>query len=84
MTCYLVELYAPRGITRAPQEIKAAIAAAGVTLRYLRTILVPADETCFCLIEAPSAGAVAELATAAGVETERIVEAVVERCRDLA
>jgi hypothetical protein len=76
MICYLVELYAPRGITRAPDQIQAAIGAAGVALRYVRTILVPDDETCFCLIEAPSASAVAELAAAAGVETERIVEAV--------
>jgi hypothetical protein len=79
MTCYLVELYAPRGATCAPCEIKAAIVSAGLSLRYLRTILVPSDETCFCLIEAPSAKAIAELTDAAGVEAERIVEAVLGR-----
>jgi hypothetical protein len=83
MTCFLVELYAPRGITRSPYEIKAAIATAGVTLRYLRTILLPADETCFCLIEAPCADVIARLAETAGIEIERIVETAGNTSGDL-
>jgi hypothetical protein len=83
MACFLIELYAPRGVTRAPREIEVAIKAADPKVRFLRSILVPADETCFCLIEAPCAGAVAELAAAAGIDTERIVEALIAPACDL-
>lgn len=44
-------------------------------MRYLRTIFVPEDETCFHLFEAVSADAVAEASKRAAIEHERIVEA---------
>jgi hypothetical protein len=78
MATYLIELYASRGTTRAAKRIAAAIATTGKELRYLRTILVPDDEICFCLIEAPSVAALAELAETAHVELDRIVEAILD------
>ncbi len=78
MAQYLLELYASQGSAHDAERLAAAVAASDDDLRYLRTILVPGDETCFCLIEAPSASALANLAEAAGVEPERIVEAVTD------
>jgi len=72
MATYLIELYVPRGAGIATERLTAA--AAGI--RPLRTIVVPADEVGYCLVEAPSAAALAELAEAAGIEPERIVEAL--------
>jgi hypothetical protein len=78
VTKYLIELYVPRGSAPATERLTTAVAAAGAPLRHLQTILVPADEIGFCLVEAPSVAAVAELAESAGLEPERIVEAVAE------
>jgi hypothetical protein len=44
-------------------------------IRYLRSVLVRADETCFHLFDAVSADAVAEVARRADLRYERIVEA---------
>ena len=76
MAKYLIELYVPCGSARATERLTAAVAAVGAPLRHLQTILVPTDEIGFCLVEAPSLTAVAELAEAAGLQPERIVEAV--------
>jgi hypothetical protein len=66
VTTYLIELYVPRG---------SSVATGGSAL-HLRTILVPSDEIAYCLVEAPSAVAAADLAATLGLEPERIVEAV--------
>lgn len=76
MTEYLIELYAPRGSAQGARRLAGAVAASGGGLRYVQTILVPRDETCFCLLEAPSESAVAGVAAAAGVALERIAEAI--------
>jgi Protein of unknown function (DUF4242) len=76
MPTYLVELYASRGTPLAAQRVADAIVAAGNAARYLRAVLVPDDETCFCLVEAASAAVLGELSETAGLEIDRVVEAV--------
>jgi Nickel responsive protein SCO4226-like len=44
----------------------------GVDVRYIRTIFVPEDETCFYLYEAPSVEDVEAAARHAGLTFERI------------
>jgi hypothetical protein len=82
VTEYLVELYVPRsdkahvdlrdGHARLAAE---QLAREGTAVRYLRSIFIPADETCFYLYEAASPDAVREAAQRAGLRVERIVEA---------
>ena len=82
MAQYLVEAYMPR---RGSDELRLLVARArtaavamrqdGVDVRYLRPILVPEDETCFHLLDAPSADAAGELSRRADLVYERIVEA---------
>jgi hypothetical protein len=69
---YLVELY-----TAADPGV-AVLARLGdeTTVRYLRSILIPGDETCLHLVEAESAENVAEAFEQAGLAADRIVEAV--------
>jgi hypothetical protein len=80
---YLVEVYTPRDNREAlAATVSRARAAAlalrheGVPVRYLRPIYVPEDETCFHVFEAPSAQAVGEASRRAGLNHDRIVEAV--------
>ena len=72
MPAYLVELY-----TVADPDL-AALARLGdeTAVRYLRSILIPGDETCLHLVEADSPERVAEAFERAGLEADRIVEAV--------
>lgn len=83
MPSYLVETYVPRGraeeLEALGDELRAAIAELGregVVVRYLRTTLVPDDETCFHVLEAPSAQAVARVCRRAGLDGTRVVSAV--------
>jgi hypothetical protein len=48
----------------------------GATVRYLGSTLIPSDETCFALFEAPSAEDVRRLLKRASLPYDRIVEAV--------
>jgi hypothetical protein len=79
MTTYLIEAYVAGGTTADLKARARAAAAAmgeeGHVIRYLRSVLVPADETCFHLVDAVSPDAVAELARRAELPYERIVEA---------
>ena len=70
---YLVELYSVGG-----DPDSAALARLGDqdTVRYLRSILIPGDETCLHLVEADSVEQVAEAFEQAGLKADRIVEAV--------
>jgi hypothetical protein len=52
------------------------VAALGEGVSYLRTTLVPADEACLHLFEAPSADALSEATRRAELDHLRIVEAV--------
>jgi hypothetical protein len=48
----------------------------GESIRYLGSTLIPSDETCFVLFEAPSAEEVRRLLDRASLPYDRIVEAV--------
>jgi hypothetical protein len=54
------------------------LSAQGARVRLLRSILVPEDETCFLLVEAPTAEDVRETARRAALPFERVVEAAVD------
>ena len=45
-------------------------------MRYVRSILIPGDETCFLVFEGLSAQAVGEASRRAALDYDRIVEAV--------
>lgn len=82
-TTFLVEHYWP-GVTESGfsaaaeslREASEAIAAAGGTLRYLHSTLVPEDESAFCVFDASSRSLVEEAYARAGVRFERILDAV--------
>jgi hypothetical protein len=69
---YLVELYAVAG----PNSAALARLGERTAVRYVRSILIPGDETCLHLVEADSVERVAEAFERAGMEADRIVEAV--------
>ena len=75
MPRYLLELYVPRGkgldeaTTRARQ-----VQVGGV--RYVRTMYVAEDETCFHVFEAASREALLEAASRSGLADVRITETV--------
>ena len=69
---YLVELYS---VTADPDSAALARLGDGNTVRYLRSILIPGDETCLHLVEAASAEQVAEAFEQVGLQADRIVEA---------
>ena len=82
---FLVELYVSRADTDAVQRgVERTRRAAeeltreGTPVRFLRSIFVPEDETCFFLCEAASADAVREAARRAALPFERIAEALAE------
>lgn len=69
---YVVELYTAAD----PDPAFLAHLGEGTAVRYLRSILIPGDETCLHLVEADSAEHVAEVFEQAGLAADRIVEAV--------
>jgi len=69
---YLVELYS----ANAPDLAALARLGDGQTVRYLRSILIPGDETCLHLVAADSAEKVAAAFAQVGLTADRIVEAV--------
>jgi Protein of unknown function (DUF4242) len=79
---YLVETYVASGKADLPGATARARAAAerlsrsGQGVRYLRSILLPEDETCFHLFEGESRQAVERVSEAAGLGRGRIVEAI--------
>jgi len=79
VTTYLIEAYVAGGdIADLQGRARAAaetMSNEGHAIRYLRSVLVPADETCFHLFDAASEDTVAELARRAQLTYERIVEA---------
>ncbi|TMC47695.1 MAG: DUF4242 domain-containing protein [Chloroflexi bacterium] len=83
MAEYLVELYLPRAdeATAQRREEQARLAAQQVTsegtlVRYLQSIFVPEEETCFYLYEAASPDAVREAARRAQLPCDRVTEAI--------
>ncbi|MGZ5403071.1 MAG: methyltransferase domain-containing protein [Nocardioides sp.] len=76
---FLVELYVAHDDRRTAQHhaecagrATAELTREGQPLRCVRSIVVPQDETCFLLYEAPSAEAVAEALRRAGLRHEHI------------
>jgi hypothetical protein len=82
---FLVELYVPRAdaasmgleVERA-REAAQELSRQGLVVRYVRSIFVPDDETCFHLYKASSVEAVRQVGSRAGLRFERISEAVAE------
>ena len=79
MNTYLIEAYVAGGDIADLQDRARATAAAmrgeGREVRYLRSVLVRADETCFHLFEAASVSVVEAAVARAGLACDRIVEA---------
>ena len=85
MSEFLVEAYVSRvGPRSGPAVADVSHAAAELTaegrpVRFLRSIFLPEDETCFFLFRAISIDTVREVVRRAGLEFERISEAVSQR-----
>ena len=78
-----MEAYFPRDNSDRLSEVAARIRDAaeearvdGLDVRYLFPIFVPGDETCLHLFAGPSTDAVGEVSSRAGVQYDRIVEAI--------
>ncbi len=69
---YLIELYS----IATPNAAALAHLSEDGAVRYVRSILIPGDETCLLLVEADSAAQVAEAFDRIGLQADRIVEAV--------
>lgn len=90
MAEFLLEFYVARtdsGVVERGAE-RALLAAKeltrdGTPIRFVRSIFVPEDETCFYLYEAGSAEAVREAARRAGLQFERIIAAAAETERGI-
>ncbi len=85
MAEFLVELYVSRedgaGVGSRSEIARLAadeLTGEGIPVRYLHSIFVPEEETCFFLYEAVSADAVREAAQRAALPFERISEAVAQ------
>lgn len=82
MTRFVLETYVPDGNhERFSDDVVGLRRAVGSTdptggIRHLASYLVPADEMGFHLVEATAASDVERMASEAGIEAERIVEAV--------
>ncbi len=83
LSLFLAERYLPTGSAEtAADDAKRAraasrqLAAEGTVVRYLGSTLLPADETCFALFEAPSAAEVERLLASASLAYDRVVPAL--------
>jgi uncharacterized protein DUF4242 len=84
MAEFVLEFYVPRIDGGAGERAERARRAAedltreGTPVRYLRSILLPEEETCLMLYEAASAGDVRAAAGRASLPLARVTEAVSE------
>jgi len=81
VTSFVVETFVPSGSReRFAGDVdglrRATTTAVGQRVRHIRSYLVPGDEMGFHLVEAGTAADVDRIARQAGIEPERIVEAV--------
>jgi hypothetical protein len=75
MPSYLLELYVPgAGSLRASEAARRLADTA--ELRYVRSLFVAEDETCFHVFEAPSRDALVDAARRAGLPAARITQAI--------
>ena len=89
MAEFVVECYVSRAdagaVERGAERARLAaeeLTREGTPVRYLRSIFVPEDETCFFMCEAASADAVRETARRAALPFDRIAVAVAELNRE--
>jgi hypothetical protein len=80
---YVVERYLPgvpsSELQRALDGLRAAtreMREEGTPVRYLGSMIVPDDESCFCQFEGPSQSAVAEASRRAGIAFARILPVI--------
>jgi Nickel responsive protein SCO4226-like len=83
MARFLAESYVPRSraddssyAARCARAAAEQLSREGISVRYVRTTLLPEDETCFHVFEALSAAAVGEVGRRAGLSWARIAPAV--------
>jgi hypothetical protein len=83
LSLFIAERYVPSADLELVQVDAARASAAsdqatedGAAVRYLGSTLIPGDETCFVLFEAPSADDVRRLLERARITYDRLVEAV--------
>jgi hypothetical protein len=81
VTEFLVELYVPRAdaalVVQYAERLRSAAdesTSRGTPARFVRSIFVPDDETCFLLLEATSAESAGEAARRAQLPFERLTE----------
>jgi hypothetical protein len=86
---YLVETFLPHGAAdeRQTRERRArsavdAMTRSGTSVRFVGSIHVPEDETCFYTFEAASGAEVAIAAERAGLDPLRVVEAVTSEAEE--
>jgi hypothetical protein len=87
MPTYLLELYVsrsepPERFAARPWRITAAAARAGESIRYVRSLFLTDDETCFHVFEARSPEVLATAAHRAGLSGVRVTEAVETKLDD--
>jgi hypothetical protein len=77
---FLVERYLPvtdlDELAAAVTRVGSACADSDAAVRYLHSTFVPAEDTCFCVFQAPSAQSVRAVNEAARFGLDRIVSAV--------
>jgi Nickel responsive protein SCO4226-like len=78
---FLAETYLPATTSsdemeRSASEAAATLTAEGTPIRFIRSILVPEDETCFFVFEAASPVTVQEVARRAGCGDARVSRAI--------
>lgn len=84
-TGYVAELYLPRPggrrlaeLSRRARSAVEEMAREGTPIRFRGAVLLPDDETCFCLYEASSAEVVVEASRRAEIAVDRVVRAETE------
>jgi uncharacterized protein DUF4242 len=90
MSQFLVELYVSRtdasavaGLAERARVAAEELTREGVPVRYVRSMFLPEDETCFFLCEASTVDAVREAVRRAELPVDRVAEALAEpRARD--
>jgi hypothetical protein len=86
LPAFLVERYLPAAavatLAASVARLATVCAASGLGVHYLQAAHLRADDTCFCLFQAPSADAVRRVNVAADFPFDRITEAVLLNCSD--
>ena len=76
MPTYIVESYAVDSIVPDQRDRARQVANLGTGIRYIRTTIVPGDQTLLHLFEATSSDVLREAVSVAELECDRIVEVV--------